>query len=67
MGQGWEQWDEQALGQSSSGTDLQPLQSTQPACLPLKEIDASGSFALICLNMIFFYPTASTISFSSPR
>lgn len=46
-------WGQQ---QEQNGTDQQPLQSIQPACLPLKEMDASGSFALICLNMIFFLP-----------
>lgn len=52
---------------SSSDTDLQPAQSIQIALHSSYATDASRSFALICLNMIFFYPTASAISFSFPR
>lgn len=48
-------------------TNLRSLQTASPSHrMALTEIDASGSFALICLNMIFFYPTASMISFSFP-
>lgn len=49
----------------SSDINLQSLQTASRLhCMALKKIDAFRSFALICLNMIFFYPTASVISFS---
>lgn len=51
----------------SSDINLRSLQTaSRLPCMALKEIDASRSFALICLNMIFFYPTASMISLSFP-